>query len=92
MTSKRYATRDFKDAGTGRNFKANQELTDLTDGELVNYEHAGLAGDPPKATPVRDKAPAKRPAKAAAKKVAKPAAKIADHDPANTENAPVEGA
>lgn len=64
MTTKRFATRDFDDAGTGRHFTAGQELTGLNDGELVNYEHAGLAGDKPDAAPApapasTDKAPAK---------------------------------
>lgn len=58
MTIKRFATRDFNDAGTGRNFKAGEELTGLTDGELFDYEHAGLAGDKPEPAPVADKVPA----------------------------------
>lgn len=48
MSAKRYATRNFTDAGTGRSFKAGQELTGLKIGELANYEHAGLAGDEPR--------------------------------------------
>jgi hypothetical protein len=66
MTTKRYATRDFSDAGTGRSFKAGDDLSDLTAGELFNYEHAGLAGDKPESATVADKAPAgteKTPAK-----------------------------
>jgi hypothetical protein len=58
MTTKRFATRDFNDAGTGRHFKAGDELADLSAGELVNYEHAGLAGDKPESASVADKAPA----------------------------------
>jgi hypothetical protein len=68
MTTKRFATRDFNDAGTGRSFKAGEELTDLTAGALANYEHAGLAGDKTEPVPVADKAPAatdKAPAKVA---------------------------
>lgn len=58
MTTKRYATRDFTDAGTNKSFKAGQELTGLSEGELGNYEHAGLAGDKPDDIPAADKAPA----------------------------------
>lgn len=62
MTTKRFATRDFNDAGTGKSFKSGQELTGLTEGELLNYEHAGLAGDKTEAAPTpatTDKAPVK---------------------------------
>lgn len=59
MTTKRFATRDFNDAGTGRSFNAGDELTGLSAGELANYEHAGLAGDKPDAaaTPAPTPAP-----------------------------------
>lgn len=51
MTTTLYATRDFTDAGTGRSFAFGDELKDLKDGELLNYQHAGLAseGQPSKA-------------------------------------------
>ena len=68
MTTKRFATRDFNDAGTGKSFKAGQELAGVSDGELVNYEHAGLAGDKPESAPAPTPAPAstdKAPAKGA---------------------------
>lgn len=68
MTTKRFATRDFNDAGTKRSFKAGQELTDLSAGELHNYEVAGLAGEKPETAPAPTPAPAttdKAPAKGA---------------------------
>lgn len=58
MTAKRYATRNFNDAGTGRAFKAGDELTDLSAGKIANYEHAGLAGDEPKKATKATAAPA----------------------------------
>jgi hypothetical protein len=58
MNSKRYATRNFTDAGTNKSFKTGQELTGLSEGELGNYEHAGLAGDKPDEAPAADKVPA----------------------------------
>lgn len=43
QTTKHYATRDFKDAGTTRFFARGDEITDATDGEIGNYRAAGLA-------------------------------------------------
>lgn len=44
-----YATRQFKDAGTGKSFGFAAKI-DATDGEIGNYEAAGLAStDKPKA-------------------------------------------
>lgn len=46
---KLYATRDFKDEGTGQSFaKGNPFPDDVEPGALENYEAAGLAGDKPK--------------------------------------------
>ena len=47
-----YATRDFKDAGSERQFvKDGKPLTDVTPGELANYVAAGLAStDKPEIT------------------------------------------
>lgn len=95
MTTKRFATRDFNDAGTGRSFKAGEELTNLTAGTLVNYEHAGLAGDQPGKASAPAKAPAKRTAKARPKKVVKAATALAFSAPiasTNTDKAPVSDA
>jgi len=41
-TKPHYATRNFKDAGTTRYFERGTELTDVSEGELVNYRAAGL--------------------------------------------------
>ena len=44
-----YATRDFKDVGTGKAFAASKEVT-ATPGEIENYRVAGLVTtDKPKA-------------------------------------------
>lgn len=56
-----YATRDFKDAGTEREFTGGKEMpADVTDGQMANYAHAKLVTtDKPKAPPVStDKASA----------------------------------
>lgn len=46
---KLYATRDFKDEGTGQSFTRGKAIADDIDaGVLENYEAAGLAGDKPK--------------------------------------------
>lgn len=37
-----YATREFNDAGTGRMFEKNAELTDIDAGVIENYRVAGL--------------------------------------------------
>ena len=42
---KHYATRDFNDAGSGRNFAAGKPIENVGPGELVNYCAAGLATD-----------------------------------------------
>lgn len=42
-TKKYYATRDFNDAGSQRSFEAGEELADVKDGQLKNYEFSGLA-------------------------------------------------
>ena len=39
-----YATRDFRDAGTGRRFEGGKPI-DAEPGEIANYEAAGLASD-----------------------------------------------
>ncbi|MEG3089501.1 hypothetical protein [Sphingomonas sp. PB4P5] len=45
-----YATRDFGDAGTERQFTKGEKLTDVEHGSLVNYAAAGLAStEKPKA-------------------------------------------
>lgn len=55
-TTTLYATRDFKDAGTGKAFAAGDPIKDVTDGELGNYQAAGLASaDTPKADPAETK-------------------------------------
>lgn len=38
-----YATREFTDAGTGRTFGKNDELTDIDAGVIANYRAGGLA-------------------------------------------------
>lgn len=48
-----YATKDFRDAGTGRTFVAGKPIEKVTDGELGNYEAAGLAGDKPTEAPAK---------------------------------------
>lgn len=40
-TKKAKVLRDFRDAGTGREFKAG-DRPELTDGEFINYEAGGL--------------------------------------------------
>lgn len=40
-TKKAKVLRDFQDAGTEKSFKAD-EVVDLTEGEFVNYQAAGL--------------------------------------------------
>ncbi|EZP57258.1 hypothetical protein [Sphingomonas sp. RIT328] len=42
-TKNNLATRFFKDAGTGKSFKAGEPV-DVDDGTLANYEAAGLVG------------------------------------------------
>ncbi len=37
-----YATREFNDAGTGRTFEKNAELTGIDAGTIENYRVAGL--------------------------------------------------
>ena len=41
--AKRYATKDFSDAGTERAFKLN-DVVDVDAATLANYEAAGLVG------------------------------------------------
>ena len=41
----KFATRAFNDAGTGRAFAAGEEISDVEDGVLENYEAAGLVSD-----------------------------------------------
>ena len=41
-TPKYYATRDFKDAGTERQFTAGAEVNEIEDGALANYVAARL--------------------------------------------------
>lgn len=43
MSKTLYATRTFKDEGTGKRFKSGEQIKDVTDGALANYEAAGLA-------------------------------------------------
>lgn len=38
-----YATRNFKDAGTGKVFEAGK-VVEASEGELANYKAAGLVG------------------------------------------------
>ncbi len=45
-STKRFATQDFTDAGTGRSFALGDPI-DGADESLPNYEHAGLAGEKP---------------------------------------------
>lgn len=40
-----YATRDFKDAGTGRSFARGEPMTDVDEGTVGNYEAAKLVTD-----------------------------------------------
>lgn len=57
-TTTRYATRDFKDAGTGKRFERGKPIEGVSKGDLANYEAAGLAGDKPAAEkPADAKAP-----------------------------------
>lgn len=59
-TPKRFATRTFRDAGTGKRFLAGKPIEDVSEAELANYEAAGLAGDQPRAAatkPADTKAP-----------------------------------
>ena len=53
--SKHFAIRDFNDAGTGRSFKAGEEIKDVPAGPLGNYEAAGLVADaaPKGADPIK---------------------------------------
>lgn len=44
-----YASRDFTDAGTGRNFAKNADLSDLDPKVIDNYRFAGLATTKPDA-------------------------------------------
>ena len=55
-TPTRYATRDFKDEGTGKSFKAGKPI-EAEPGVIANYEAAGLAGD--KGAEPETEAPAK---------------------------------
>ena len=57
-TPKRYATRDFTDAGLGRTFSAGTEV-DVDAGALANYEAAGLVGDKAAAAAETKQAPTK---------------------------------
>lgn len=43
MSKSLYATRTFKDEGTGKRFAAGDQIKDVSDGALANYEAAGLA-------------------------------------------------
>lgn len=52
-----FATRNFKDAGTTRFFERGDEITEVTDGEIVNYAAAGLAStEKPKSPAEAEKA------------------------------------
>lgn len=52
-----YATRDFTDAGTTRNFERGEVLEKCTEGELLNYRAAGLAStEKPKPLPTSEDA------------------------------------
>jgi hypothetical protein len=42
-TKPHFATRDFNDVGTGRNFTIGDDLKEVTPGDLGNYVAAGLA-------------------------------------------------
>ncbi len=53
------ATRDFKDAGTEREFKAGETLTDVEPGALENYRAANLIEEGPE-EPSATPAPRKR--------------------------------
>lgn len=54
-----YATRDFKDEGTGRSFEGGKPMTEVDEGTFANYEAAGLASTE---KPAVDKASAEKPA------------------------------
>lgn len=43
MSKTLYATRNFKDEGTGKRFAVGDPIKDVSDGALANYEAAGLA-------------------------------------------------
>lgn len=51
-----YATRDFKDAGTGRSFARGEPMTDVDEGTVGNYEAAKLVTDE-NPNPVSEAAP-----------------------------------
>lgn len=57
-TTTYYATRDFKDAGTGREFEAGKPLSKIDEGTAKNYAAAGLASTTPPAAETQAAAPA----------------------------------
>ena len=52
-----YASRDFKDEGTGRSFEGGKPMSDVDEGTFANYEAAGLASTE---KPAADKASAEK--------------------------------
>lgn len=63
MSKKHYATRDFSDRGTERNFTAGAHV-DVSEAELANYRAAGLVStDGPQDAPAAPASDAAAPAK-----------------------------
>ncbi len=55
-TKKAFIIRDFKDAGTDREFTASKgedDTADLTEGEFLNFKHAGLVREPQATAPTK---------------------------------------